>query len=161
MTTVHLRPQPGEKVQSCRQGMRDSGPKRCHGTRAERDDRLPGGDFQHPQQRPEEGSKGERLAGAASDGGAKGGPALLGCHRQDARCSQGDQSHLAFVLKGPLCGVRPARQAEMMCATASQKELRGQDSQRHAWSRGGQKGGLQQEVWSGGGTSKCPSRQNH
>lgn len=67
--------------------MRDSGPKCCYGTRAEREDRLPGVDFQHPQQRPEEGSKGERLAGAASDGRAKGGPVLLECHRQDTWCS--------------------------------------------------------------------------
>lgn len=49
----------------------------------ERDDRLPGVDFQHPQQRPEEGPKGERLAAAASDGRAQGGPVLLECHRQD------------------------------------------------------------------------------
>lgn len=46
--------------------------------------------------------------------------------------------------------------AEMLCATASEKALQGQDSQRHAWSRG-----CQQQVWSGGGTSKGPSRQNH
>ena len=63
--------------------MRDSSPKRCYGTRAERDDSLPGVDFQHPQQRPEEGSKGKRLAGAASDATAKGGPVLLACHRRD------------------------------------------------------------------------------
>lgn len=74
--------------------------------------------------------------------------------------SQGDQSHLAFLLKGPLGGVRPPWQTEIMCATASEKELQGQDSQGHTWSRGGQKGGLQQEVWSRGGASKYPSRQN-
>ena len=66
----------------------------------------------------------------------------------------------AFLLKGPLSGLRPPWQTEMMCTTASEGELRGQDSQGHTWNRGGQKGGLQQEVWSGGGTSKCPSRQN-
>lgn len=74
--------------------------------------------------------------------------------------SQGDQSHLAFLLKGPLSGVRPPWQTEMMCAPASERELRGQDSQAHTWSRGGQKGGLQQEGWFRGGISKCLSRQN-
>lgn len=66
------------------------------------------GRLQHPQQRPEEGSKVRGWLELPVMEQPRKGLSFWSVTGKtlDVR-SQGDQSHLAFLLKGPLSGVRP------------------------------------------------------